>query len=50
MIVNIKKDSSGKRKSDWYVGPPPTILTLKIKQKSKNPECNDTIKYNDTIK
>ena len=32
MIVNVKKDSSGKIKSDWHVGPPPTTLTLKLKK------------------
>ena len=31
-------------KSDWHVGPLPTTLTLKLKKKSKNPECKITVK------
>ncbi|MDA8963070.1 hypothetical protein N9F42_02910, partial [Pseudomonadales bacterium] len=27
-------------KSNWHVGPPPTVLTLKLKQ----PKCNGTFK------
>jgi len=32
------------KKSDWHVGPPPTVLTLKLKLENKNPEYNDTIR------